>query len=206
MEFYETVKNRRTVREFEPREVPETIVEKILEAGLMAPTNDHRREWEFVVIRGNENIKKVLGEVSKNAAVQLEKVKNNTEMGACQKNMYLESVPRQQKMLSDSGCLIVPFFKPNGEFLRPAAQNILNPFASIWCCVENILLAAAAEGLGCSLRIPAGDEPEYVAEAVKAPKGYRMACYLGVGYPAKDRVTVIQPEVSIKEKIHMEEW
>ena len=206
MEFYEAVRSRRTVREFERKEVPEKTVERILEAGLMAPTNDHKREWEFVVIRGEKNIERVLDQVSKNAAVQLDKVKNNAQMGVCQKNMYLEAVPRQHKMLRDSGCLIIPFFKPNGEFLHPAAQNALNPFASIWCCIENILLAAAAEGLGCALRIPTGDEPEYVMKAVKAPEGYRMACYLGLGYPAKERVTVVQPEVNIKEKIHMEEW
>lgn len=206
MDFYEVIDKRRTVREFEPGEVSAETVEKILEAGLKAPTNDHKREWEFVVIRGKQNIERILKEVSENAAVQLEAVKNNTQMGSCQKEMYLEAVPRQYRMLSESGCLIIPFFKPKGEFLHPEAQNALNPFASVWCCVENILLAAAAEGLGCSLRIPTGNEPEYVANAVKAPESYRMACYLGLGYPAENRVEVVQPDVDVKEKIHMEQW
>jgi nitroreductase len=50
MDFYEVVKNRKTIRDFSDKKVGKEIIERILSAGLMAPTNDHLRNWEFVVI------------------------------------------------------------------------------------------------------------------------------------------------------------
>lgn len=50
MELYEAIERRRTVREFEDRPVEEKITKKIIAAGLRAPTNNHLREWEFVIV------------------------------------------------------------------------------------------------------------------------------------------------------------
>ena len=54
MEFYEAVRCRRTAREFTDQDVPLEIVQNILNAGLKAPTNDHMRNWEFILFRSKE--------------------------------------------------------------------------------------------------------------------------------------------------------
>lgn len=51
MDFYEAVYRRRTIRDFAEKDVPADTVNRILQAGLKAPTNNHLREWEFVVLR-----------------------------------------------------------------------------------------------------------------------------------------------------------
>ena len=56
MDFYDDVKSRKTVRDFSDKLVDKKIIERILSAGLMAPTNDHLRNWEFVVITDKEII------------------------------------------------------------------------------------------------------------------------------------------------------
>lgn len=38
------------------------------------------------------------------------------------------------------------------EDLHPDNISYLNGFASIWCSVENIFLAATAEGYACAIR------------------------------------------------------
>ena len=43
------------------------MVTRILEAGLKAPTNDHLRQWEFVVLRDARSIETALGQVGENA-------------------------------------------------------------------------------------------------------------------------------------------
>ena len=65
MDFYEAVKNRRTIRDFSDKKIDNKIIERILSAGLMAPTNDHLRNWEFVVISEKEIIEKVLKQIPK---------------------------------------------------------------------------------------------------------------------------------------------
>ena len=206
MDFYEVINRRHTIRDFADREVPGEVVERILGAGLKAPTNNHLREWEFVVLRGREHIATILAGVAGNTEMQLENVRANADMDKGARAMYLEAVPKQVRMLSDSGCLILPFYRQRGDLLRPAAQNALNAFAGAWCCIENILLAATAEGLGCSLRVPVGDEPAHVGRHVKAPEGYVMPCYIGLGYPAEDAAAVEQPTIDIKARIHSETW
>ena len=81
-------------------------------------------------------------------------------------------------------------------------MNILNSFAAIWCVIENIFLAAAAEGLSCSMRIPVGDEWEKVAKAVGAPEGYVFPCYIGLGYPAEDAFAPAQVQPEAADAIH----
>ena len=78
--------------------------------------------------------------------------------------------------------------------------------ASVWCCIENIFLAATAEGLACSMRIPVGNEGLQVAETDHAPKGYMLPCYIGLGFPTKDAVILEQVEHQVKSTLHFGKW
>jgi nitroreductase len=52
MEFWEVLKKRRSIREFDPkRDVPSEMVEMLLEAAILAPTAGDRQPWRFVVVR-----------------------------------------------------------------------------------------------------------------------------------------------------------
>ena len=50
MDIYTAINTRKTIRDFEDRTIEMNIIEKIIDAGLKAPSNDHMRSWEFVVI------------------------------------------------------------------------------------------------------------------------------------------------------------
>ena len=50
MELYETINARRSIRQFEDREIPRDILERILNAGLKAPSSNHQRRWELVTL------------------------------------------------------------------------------------------------------------------------------------------------------------
>ena len=52
MEFSEVLNNRRTYRDYSDREVSDGILYKVISAAFKAPTNDHLRQFEFVVVRG----------------------------------------------------------------------------------------------------------------------------------------------------------
>lgn len=69
MEFYDVLKKRRTVRDFSTREVSHDVLKKVLAAAFMAPSNDHLRQLEFVVVRGRENIAPLVSTVAKNTRI-----------------------------------------------------------------------------------------------------------------------------------------
>lgn len=206
MELYDAIYNRRITRDFQDKIVPEEILEKIINAGLQAPTHDHLRNWEFVILQDKKDKEAALQFIKKGVEPQLEILKQILVEGTAQQKMYAIAMPRQYSMLMNASHIILPFFKSNSGVMNPTSVSSLNPLSSIWCVIENIFLAATAEGLACSMRIPVGEEGLNVAKVVGAPQDYLLPCYIGLGYPAEDKPLVEQVEYSAKQKMHFGKW
>jgi Nitroreductase len=207
MEFYSVVDTRRTIRDFIETPVEIDVVKRILLAGLKAPTNDHMRNWEFVVVTDKQKIASIINVIPKMPKKKKEDITISRQFSdECQQKMYVDAIPKQYEMLSKSGCLVLPFFKQSEPLLEPKALESLNYFASIWCCIENILLAATSEGLRAALRIPTGNEPEHILEILNHPKEYIMPCYIALGYPSPKATVIQQKEYNLEDKIHIDRW
>lgn len=208
MELYEVLEKRRTYRDYSDREISDEILKKVIGAAFKAPTNDHLRQFEFIVVRGRENIAKVIAPLVKNMATFKELVFEVDDTGDKDKmEMFADALPKQQKMLMESGLLILPFFRQKqSPLLKPVEQSSLNYFASAWCALENMLLAATAEGLGTVFHIPVNDEAEKIKEIVGAPEEYEFTCLLTMGYPAENAFLPKQKEIDIEERIHVNVW
>ena len=206
MELYEAIAKRRIVRDFKDADVPLAAVEKIIGAGLKAPTHDHMRNWEFVVFHGKEEKERALQYVASGIGPTLDILKRTLTDGTPQQKMYAAAMPRQYTMLFSAPYVILPFFKTTPGVMKPDSVSSLNPLASIWCVVENIFLAATAEGLACSMRIPVGSEGPNAARAVGAPDDYMLPCYIGLGVPADDAPEIEQVEYTAKQKMHFGKW
>lgn len=208
MEFNEVLEKRRTYRDYSDREVSDEILNKVIEAAFKAPTNDHLRQLEFVVVRGRENIAKVIDPLAKNMEAFKDLVFEVDDSDDKDKAaMFADALPKQQKMLVESGLLILPFFRQKqSPRLHPSEQSSLNYFASAWCSVENMLLEATNQGLGCVFHIPVGDEVEKIKEIVHAPDGYEFTCLLTIGYPKDDAFLPKQKEINIRDRIHVNRW
>ena len=110
-------------------------------------------------------------------------------------------------MLMESGLLVIPFFRQlTWPLLAPAEQSSLNYFASAWCALENILLAATSEGLGTVFHIPVGDEAGKIKRIVGAPEDYEFTCLLTMGYPAENAFLPKQKEIRTVDRIHKNNW
>lgn len=208
MELYEALEKRRTYRDFSGREVSDEILNRVIGAAFKAPTNDHLRQLEFVIVCSRENIAKVIAPLAKNMAAFKELVAEVDESGDKDKMaMFADALPKQQKMLMESGLLIIPFFRQlTCPLLKPAEQSSLNYFASAWCALENMLLAATAEGLGAVFHIPVNDEADKIKAIIHAPEDYEMTCLLTIGYPVENAFLPKQKEINIESRIHKNIW
>lgn len=90
--------------------------------------------------------------------------------------------------------------------MNPTCLSSLNEFASIWCCVENILLAAAAEGILGVTRIPMEEELVHIKKTINHPDNYAMPCYIALGYPKKDAKIPVQKQINVEDRIHINNW
>ena len=208
MDVYEAIGRRKTIRDFAQRAVDRESIKKILEAGMAAPTNDHLRNWEYIVVEEKEERRKIIeGVLNPLTKDDAERMINESGLNKpLQKEMYLDAIPKQYSMIINAGVLLLPCYYEPGDLLHPRNISSLNCFASIWCSIENILIAAAAEGLFGVTRIPSMEEVVRARTILSIPEKYEIPCFLALGYPAGDAERLAQKTVNTGEKIHYGRW
>lgn len=204
MEFYEAVKRRRTVREFADKAVPDEAVRRALAAGLRAPSNAHLKSWQFILLRDREKRTRAVIE-----GLKARDMKDGEEIErfvarfdeAELKKVYRRSLPLQQSMMLDAPEVLLVCYK-----MKPLSECRtlfeLNPLASAWMCVENIMLALAAEGLfGCTYT---PYESAGLKEFLGVPAGYEIAAVIPFGFP-RDPVEEGESE-NLEVRLHVDGW
>ena len=162
MECHDAINARRSVRDFTEEMIPENTLKRIIAVGYSAPADAHVRDWHYIGVTEQEVKRQVLEGIPKNLTVK--DVDRMTFISdPVQKESYQVAVPKQYRMLYDTAALLVPLMKKKSDILHPANLSDLNCYASVWCSIENLWLAAPAEGYGCNLRITWGEE-EAVAQ------------------------------------------
>lgn len=207
MDFYEVINKRRTTREFLDKEVDFEAIKRILEAGNKAPTWNHNRNWSFIVLKTDEE-KEFAFEYAKKIADKFDaekylNVPRPYPITLGQK-MYAHAMPRQFSMLKDAPYVIIPVFK--SKEVSGGSFSTLNPFSTIWCVIENIFLAATAEGLSCSMRIPLNEEHDAVKEKLKVPATYMIPVFIGIGYADPNEHELEQQYPEIDKQLHFGKW
>lgn len=199
MEFYEVINNRRSIRQFEDKEIPRDILERILNAGLKAPSSNHQRQWELVTLTDKAIIHD-LAQIVRPYPCRI------TEPKTPQQEMFKIAYPRQRSMIEESACVILPFFKQKYPMTEDKNGYGLMDYGATWALVENMLLAATAEGLGSVVHIPVKKEPEKIMEFLKIPDGWYLPTLVILGYASPDAETPAQVKATVENKVHWNKW
>ena len=54
MDLDRIIKGRRSIRKYQLKEIPQELLEEVLETALWAPSGTNKQDWELVVVRGKE--------------------------------------------------------------------------------------------------------------------------------------------------------
>ena len=54
METYDAIKERKSIRKYQDKELPQEILDKILTAATLAPSGKNKQPWKFYVVRGEK--------------------------------------------------------------------------------------------------------------------------------------------------------
>lgn len=199
MEFYDVIENRHTIRQFDDREVEQEKVNRIIEAGIKAPSDDHYRNIEYIIIK-NKNVKKELINAVKNVDWNKKEPSNKAE------EMYNIALHRQKSMLEEAKVIIVPVYKVRVPIEKATNVTHLNPHASVWCTIENMFLAITNEGLSNAMHVPVGSEVDGIKKAVGCPDNYEVPVIIGIGYAKEMAEIPSQFEFKAEEKIHIDKF
>lgn len=170
---------------------------------MKAPSWDHYRNWQFIVLHTREEKENAFS-YAKYIAEKFDTGKYENRKLNLAQEMYAYAMPRQYTMLVDCPYVIVPLFKCSR--LNAEWVSKLNPLTTAWCVAENIMLAVINEGLGYSLRIPLNKEHNIVLEKLGVPHGWMTPCFIGVGYPKEDERVLEQYDSSPDGHIRMGGW
>ena len=172
--YFDVTCNQRAYRALRPDPVPEPMIEKILEAGTHAPSAQNCQPWRFVVVQDP----KVRGQIADGARAAWEGFARNltedkTTPGFKAVDRWamggLAEAPVIIVLCGDTHVLSLDQM---GSSIYPAAQNIL--------------LAAAALGLGSLMSsLPIFAPGGTFAKALELPDHIVALATLPIGYPAR---------------------
>ncbi|MBP1640648.1 MAG: hypothetical protein H6Q17_2231 [Bacteroidetes bacterium] len=205
MELKETIEKRRTIRDFQNKIIPINIIEYAIENGFKAPTYNHLREWDFVLISSLQSKLKLI------ESEQLDKIIDYDELEAIFRNedtimkeMYLDAIPKQKKMILDAPSIVIVVFKPKTRVENAKKIYDLNCLASVWACIENFLLSLAEHDVYGVTFIP--QNIDIIKKKLGIPDELEIASIIPIGYKSDSAKILKQNRINIIERIHSENW
>ena len=172
--LYDVVAARRDVRRYRPDPVPEEVLTRVLRAGHNAPSVGHSQPWRFLVVRDpalRETAAWMADQERLAQAAQLE-----------------PEAARQLLDLQLEGLREAPLGVVVCCDRRTPAAGVLGratfPDADLWscaCAIQNLWLAARAEGLG--LGWVTLFDPQELGRLLHLPEGVVTLGWLCLGWP-----------------------
>jgi nitroreductase len=206
-ELMEIIKYRRSIRRYKPDDVPDELIEKILEAARWSPSGDNAQPWRFIVLRDPEK-KKAMGRIATEGSGR----RFSAEAFTGRLEERFEKLKDPEKKAKAFRFLI------SGEvsaFLAEAPVIIVVcakldvwdvPYDSAMA-TQNMMLMAHALGLGsCCVVAPVSDMRDDIKtmKLLNVPHGYKIVAPVAIGYPAESRNP--RPRLELDEIVFYEEF
>jgi len=157
MPLIEAMTTQRAVRRVLPDPVDDEIVLRCIELALKAPTGSNGQNWEFVVVK-DRAVKEQLARRYRQAWRLYGGMGERTTRGNESMGKILRAVRWQVDNFADIPVLVVACLRGSGTQGVPKLPHQVLPsiavssfYGSIYPSVQNLLLAARAQGLGASL-------------------------------------------------------
>jgi len=184
MDFREVIETTGTCRFYRPDPIPDDVLARVLDGTRWAPTGGNRQGVRFVLVR----------DVAKRRALRdlylplWEQYSSRaTARPGAPKPKLLENADHMARHLDEVPALVVVCAQL-GDLMatdRHLDRLTIVGGASVYPSVQNLLLAARAEGLGTALTtLLCAVEPP-VKALLAIPDGVATAAMIPMGYPAK---------------------
>jgi nitroreductase len=164
-EVIATIKERRSIRQYDTRQISSKDLDAVLEAALFAPTAMNQQKWHFCAVQSKAVLKRMV------------------------------QITRQNKLDSDVPMLVRAAESTDYHTYYGAPTVVIVSgekgarFAAFDCAAaaQNIVLAAQSLGIGSCILTSAGflfasGEGEAMQKELGIPKNYEHICSIALGY------------------------
>jgi len=170
----ENIYQRRSVRNYSDKDVPDETIKEIIRAGTYAPTAVNKQPWRFVVVK-NKPLIEEYDDRAKKAFLAAYKDTENSDLVR-----YVQYLSKPTTRLFYGAPVLIFVF---------ASPDVINEHDCA-LAAENMMLAAHSLGIGScwiGLAVGLGYDVEFLKE-VGVPEGHKLIAPLIFGYPTKDNL------------------
>jgi nitroreductase len=176
-DFYRLLHARRSIRKYKPDPIPPEVLDRILQAGMQAPSGKNRQNWRFYVLQGE---------------------KRNQYLAYSQKSWLGIKDVLEKRLKPSLYQFTERFFYTLGEApvvilcysQNDAEERYHTSIGSVYMAVENMNLACFVEGLGCCTMgapLEIKEEIDQFLQVDQLPEyqsgNLELLCGLVIGYP-----------------------
>lgn len=173
MDVYEAIAARRSIRRYKPDQVSEEQVLRVLDAARLAPSWKDQQCWRFIIVRGEEGKAGILA--------------------------GFEDTNPGKKAITAAPVMIVLCADPQASGKMGDKDYYL---VDAGITMENLMLAACAEGLGTCWLGEFDENP--VKAALDIPVAWRIVGMTPLGHPDQDPKP--RPRKALEEIVFCERW
>ncbi len=178
--FLEWMDERRSVRDFSDKPIPETIIENILLAASTAPSGAHKQPWTFCVVKNPEVKRQIRIAAEKEEKESYEKrmtdewLKDLQPIGTDWNKPFLEIAP-----------YLIIVFKRSYE-IEENNHKHQNYYVTESCGIACGFLLAAIHDVGLVALTHTPSPMNFLAKILKRPENEKPFLLIPVGYPAEE--------------------
>lgn len=188
--FFDVIYGRRSIRRYQPKPIPQTLIDQLLDAAIWAPSAHNRQPWRFAVI-ATPQVKQEL------AAAMGRQLSADLAADGAPPDAIEKEAARSYQRITHAPLLILLCLSmaDMDAYPDPARQRNEQIMAgqSVALAGQNLLLAAHALGLGaCWLCAPLFAQTA-VRQTLALPPDWQPQALITIGYPAETRQKTRRP-------------
>lgn len=185
-EFFDLVGNVRAMRRLKPDPVPLELIHKVLNAGVQAPSGQNLQPWAFVLLSEAEGKKWFADHYAQAMEDRFGLPIDPARREGMKIGRQLKALFYQIDHLHEAPYLLLVCGKRDWPFKVAEEDRVgLAPpnYGAVYPCVQNILLACRAVGLGAALTTMHQVFEDELHERFRIPEEYGVVVTMPIGWP-----------------------
>jgi len=169
--FTEILKLRRSIRNFQDRQVPLDIIKELINESILAPNSGNDQPWKFIIVNNKGLLKRMSDESKKN---MLARIVDNPNDRA---NNYKKVLRNESfNVFYNAPCLVIIL----------GTKEFQNLYADCALAAGYFMMAATSRGLGtCWVNLGAQIRDPKLLHELGVPEDCQIVAPIVVGYPVK---------------------
>ncbi len=205
--FFDLAANMRAMRKLKADPVPIDLIWKVLNAGIQAPSGQNTQPWKFVLVADPARKAWFAQRYALAMKSRFGFRVDPAERGEEQEIGQVRSIYYQMDHLHEAPYLLLVCGERDWPFkvAEKDRRGLAPPnYGAVYPCVQNILLACRALGLGAALTTMHQVFEDELHEYFKIPEEFGVVVTIPIGYPVGNFGPVTR--IPAEEKTFMDEW